>query len=463
MNIPNIFRERDPTQGSIFKNALSMTATLWIVTGLGIVVNLLNLFWLSKIGERAIAAVAIGEISLMVMMVPIVGIITATVGLVGSFNRADQPGLDRLVKQILAFTFFTSVLLAIFGYFFAPILIRFFGAESEVSSLAVSYLRINLIGGVISFLFWPIGDMIRSTRDMLRPAVFTGLIFVLRSVFDSLLISGNLGFPEMGVVGAGLSLAGATTIGALIGFFMLASGRLFIKIDLRKWRDFKIKFKTIKEIIAIAGFDTLEGLTRTIAGMAMLAIVASFGTQVLTASSIGQRFLGYASMLGVDFGKTTAITVSNNLGVGDIRRAEKSGWIISGINVGILGILGLIFFIFAGQIIGIFSKDREILTIGITYFRITTLCGLGYVFFAAGQILQRAFAGAKDTKTPMLIYWIAIVLQLGLAFLLPKYWGLGINGVWIAILIGMIFYGLSLIVLFKIGYWKPKMQIKVSP
>src|SRR3989344_760428 len=452
MKIPNIFKERNPTQGSLVKISIFMTIPLWLNTILWMIINSLNLFWVSGLGEAAIVAVAIGSTAFTILMVPTQGIGIATYNLIGGFNRDDRAGLDKLVKQVLAITWLASFALAIFGYFVGPVLLRLLGAESEVLSSAAAYLRISSLGGLISFSFWPLLKMVRSTRDMFRPMLFMGLVLALDGVFDYLFILGNLGFPKLGVTGAALSSVFSAVIGTALVIWMLARGKMFLRVNFRDWRGFKLTFKTLRALFWISGFDTLEGLIRTAVVMINFGIVAFFGTVAIAAFSIGQRFFKYASQFCSDIGETTAIVFSNNLR--DLKRAEKSSWVNSIISAIILGAIGLIFFIFAGRIVGLFTKNPEVLAAGIAYLKITTLAGIGYIFFTVGSILRKSFVGAGDTLTPLLVFLAMIVLQTGLAITLPKYFGLGINGVWLALLAGMIFYGSALSTLFKIRFRK---------
>lgn len=454
MKIPNIFKERDPTKGNLAKTSLLYSFPLWINTAFWTIVHSLNLFWVSRLGEEAIAAVGIGGAAFMVLMTVAQGIGVATYSLVGSFNREDKEGLEKLVKQILSIIWITSISLVILSYFSAPILLKLLGAEPEVLSLAVIYFRICSLGGIVSLSFWPLIKMVRSARDMFRPMLFMALVLVLQGVFDYALILGNLGFPKMGVEGAALSSAASAAIGAIVVIWMLAKGSMFIKIDFKKWREFKITSKTLKEIIRISGFDTIEGLVRTVVIMVTIGIVASFGTMALAAFTIGQRFFKYSSQFGFDVGETAAIVLSNNLGTGNSKRAEKSAWVSSTINALIMGTIGLLFFIFADKIVGLFSQNPEVVAIGVAYLKTTTICGLGYAFLAVGVALRRAFAGAGDTLTPLCIYLMMAGIQIGLAIVLPKYFGLGINGVWIAMLAATIFYGSALAIVFKLGRWK---------
>lgn len=454
MKIPNIFKERDPTEGSLAKISLFYSFQLWVNTIFWIIVNLINLFWVSRLGEEAIAAVGIGGAAFAISMAVVQGIGTATYHLIGSFNREDRDGLNKLVKQILSIILITSILLAVLSYFLASSLLKLLGANPEVIDSAVVYFRICSLGGIISLSFWPLQRIVRSARDMFRPMIFMALVLALQGVLDYLLITGNLGFPKMGVVGAALSSAISAAVGSIVMISMLANGAMFIKVDFRKWRDFKITFKTLREIFRISSFDTIEGLVRSFAIIAMMAIVAPFGIMALTAFVIGQRFFKYSSQFGFDVGETAAILLSNNFA--DLKRAEKSAWVNSLINVVLLGIIGLVFFLFAEKIMCFFSKDSEVLAAGAYYLKITTLAGFGYALFAVGTVLRKAFAGSGDTLTPLIVYALTLAIQIGLAVVLPKYFGLGINGVWIAILLSMIFYGSALAILFKLGRWKKR-------
>jgi len=455
LNITKIFKERDPTQGSIIKNILGITSTFWPNSAYYILFTCLNLLWVSKLGPQAIAAVAIGGAAFMFLMMPVQGLATSAAVIIGQFaGQQDKNGLEKLVKELLATGWCLAIILALFGYFLAPTLLKLIGAEPEVLSLATTYLRIQAIGGIITFSFWIINGMVRAARGMRIIMKVMASMITLQIIFDYLLILGHLGFPRLGVAGASLSAVLSAGAGALMGYLALAKGKSLIKIDFKNWQDFRIRFKTLKEIIGIGGFNTLEGISLAIGRMVMLGIVAPFGTFALAAYEIGQRLLRITAMFVSDLGQTTLYAVSNNLGAGYTKRAENYGWDANILALFFMGIPAILFFIFAPQVIGIFTQYPETLQIGISYLRITTCLGLGYIFYGAGLILEKAFAGAKDTRTPFIVYLFTIGLQIGLALILPQVWGLGVSGIWWAILIAAIFNGSILAILFKKGIWR---------
>jgi len=455
MDIKTLLKERDVTQGSILKNILAMTWPLWFNSGVWIIFSGLNIYWVSKIGTDALAAVTAGGVGYMLLMTPVLGIVTSVYGLIGNLAGVkDWVGAERKAKEIMAITWFLSLAVAFLGYFFAPILLKFIGIEEKVLVLAVTYLRIQAAGGIISFSLWVINTIIRSSGDMMRPMAVMFIVNVLNIVFDWFFILGNLGFPRWEVAGAAFASAASASVGAVIGFGILVWGNSPIKINLKEWRGFKINLLTLKEVFKIAGFDVLEMSGKVVIDLLLLRCIAFWGTASVAVYGIGQRLLKMSSTGGYDLGMTTAIVMANNLGAGKKYRAERSAWFGTALNIFIMAIAGLAFFIFADKVMGFYSGDPQVVDIGINYLKITAF---GYLFIAMTVVLRRAFAGAKNTRIPALVTLLIMGIgQIGLAVYLPKIFGLGVAGVWWAILIATTINGLILAALFKFkpSLWK---------
>ncbi len=211
---------------------------------------------------------------------------------------------------------------------------------------------------------------------------------------------------------------------------------------------------TVREAISLVGPNTIEMLGISIIGLVITGFIAIWGTYALAAYGIGIRLLMMVSILGFDLAITSAIIMSNNLGAKKVRRAEVSSWIASGFNVLIMVFGGIVLFCLASQIIGIFDKTAEVVRIGTEYLRITTP---GWLFLAVWIVLRRSFIGAKDIQTPLFISLITLAgLQVPLVFYLPKVAGLGVTGIWWAILGATVIQGLPSASLFRAGRWKPK-------
>jgi Na+-driven multidrug efflux pump len=114
--------------------------------------------------------------------------------------------------------------------------------------------------------------------------------------------------------------------------------------------------------------------------------------------------------------------------------------------------VGLLFIIFANQIVGVFTHDPQAAPTAALALR-TMSCG--FLFYALGMVLTQSFNGAGDTWTPT---WINLVcfwlLQIPLAYFLSRVAGYGPFGAFLAITIGYSTLALVSAVLFRRGRWK---------
>lgn len=415
----------------------------------------MDIYWISRLGSEAIAAVAIGGSGFMLFWMVTAGMANATIAMVGNLvGGKDIEGANRLGREFLTMTLLVSLALAIIGYMAAPGLLRLLGASPQVWGLATGYLRICMVGGIAIFPIYVINAMLRGAGDMRLPMFIVCGQLILNAILDPLLILG-IGFPKMGVNGAAAAHVISGAMGTAVGLWVLATGKSVIKLQFIKGvKSYLPRLATVREVINLAGLNTIEMLGISIISLVMMGFVAMWGTYTLAAYGIGIRLLMMVSILGFDLAITSAIIMSNNLGAKKVRRAEVSSWIASGLNVLIMGVCGIVLFCLASQIISIFDKTVDVVTIGTQYLRITTP---GWLFLAVWTVLRRSFIGAKDVRTPLFISLITLAgLQIPLAFYLPKVTGLGVAGIWWAILVATVIQGLTSASLFRAGRWKPK-------
>jgi Na+-driven multidrug efflux pump len=118
----------------------------------------------------------------------------------------------------------------------------------------------------------------------------------------------------------------------------------------------------------------------------------------------------------------------------------------------VLGSVGILFVLFANQIIGIFTSDPLVKPYGVDCLRIVSC---GFLFYAYGMVLTQSFNGAGDTWTPTIINLFVFWLwELPLAYLLAIWAGLGPRGVFIAITIAFSTLALVSGLVFRRGRWK---------
>ena len=143
---------------------------------------------------------------------------------------------------------------------------------------------------------------------------------------------------------------------------------------------------------------------------------------------------------------------SQNLGAGRPDRAEKSVWLTGVYSMIFLGLLSVVFIVFARPIIALFHQDPGVVAQGVDCLRIISY---GYIFYAWGMVTVQCFNGAGDTWTPTWIKFFCFWLcQIPLAYYLATAAGMGPRGIYWAIAISYSISAVVGLVFFRRGRWK---------
>jgi Na+-driven multidrug efflux pump len=185
-----------------------------------------------------------------------------------------------------------------------------------------------------------------------------------------------------------------------------------------------------------------------------MAIVARYGGYAICAYGIGLRLFSVVLMPGFALATSAATLVGQNLGARKFLRAKISAWSAAGFNTLMMGLTGILFFIFSAKLISVFNSNPSIIGLGSEYLRVTSF---SYVFVAVELVLGRSLMGAGDTTAPLLISVFALLgIQIPLAVILPEHLHIGLTGVWWAILISSVLQSLLTCFWFNLGRWKLK-------
>jgi Na+-driven multidrug efflux pump len=114
--------------------------------------------------------------------------------------------------------------------------------------------------------------------------------------------------------------------------------------------------------------------------------------------------------------------------------------------------VAVIFFIFSERLVGFFTEDARVITIGSDWLHIVSF---SYFVYGWWMVSSQAFNGAGDTVTPTKINFVFFWLfQIPLAYVMSKVLDLGYIGIFWAIFVSETSVGLFTLWLFTRGKWK---------
>ncbi len=442
--------KNDLTSGSISENIWRLAIPIMAGVILQNAFNIVDMIFVGRLGPEAIAAVAMSGILIGIIMIVLMGVSIGTTAMVArAVGAGNIKEAENIAAQSLFMGVIGSAILGVCGFFLAEPLLVLFGASGNVVSLGTFYIKISAVGSVTMFLLFLINAILRGAGDALSPMKFLMVSAGLNIILDPILIFGMFGFPAMGVSGSALATVVARTVGMVWGLHTILNGRTVIHLKLKTA---KLRFSTMLKIARIGIFSSLQMASRQISGLILMRIVAMFGTFAVASFGIGMRLLMLVLMPGFGFAQSAVTLVGQNLGAGKPERAEKSAWLATGYFEIMIVVFSIIFIAFSGNIIAIFNTHPEVIRIGSSCLH---MLSFAFVFIPLSLVLGRAFMGAGDTLTPLVITGISLFgFQIPLAFLLSR--SMATDGVWLAIAVSHAVQGLAMCVWFKRGQWKKR-------
>jgi putative MATE family efflux protein len=444
---------RDFTQGSIFAALVILAIPMILEMSMESLFAIVDTFFVAKLGAESVAVVGLTESILALIYAVGIGLsIGATATVARRVGEKDMDGAARTATHAVYLGVIVSVVTGAAGVMLAPRLLALLGAEPHVVELGVPFMRIMLGTNIVIVFLFLLNGIFRGAGDAaiaLRVLVISNGLNIL---FCPMFIFGIGPFPELGVTGAAVATVcgrGTGVVYAAWTLFGRSNGRLHVHKE--HWT---FKPKLLVSLVRLSSTAVLQFLVGTASWSVLVTIMAAFGTVALAGYQIGLRVIIFVLLPAVGLANAAATLVGQNLGARRPDRAERSVWIASGLNAGLLGIAGFFFVVFSGFVISIFTTDPAVGPFGRDCLRIV---GYGYAFYGLAIVMESAFNGAGDTWTPTYLnFFLFWLFEIPLAYVLANYYGFGPQGVFWAITLAFSALAVAAAFMFKRGAWKLK-------
>jgi putative MATE family efflux protein len=417
--------DRDWTQGSIIGNLFSLAWPIMIGGVLNMLGPTVDMIWVGKLGSASIAGVGISGMAVMVINSLRMGLSTGTRAMIARFVGAgDFEGANHVAQQAFIISAAFSTFMAVIGLFLAEPILLVFGVEADVVAEGAAYMRIMFVGSIAMSFRMMSEAVMQASGDTVTPMRITVSFRILHIAICPFLVFGWWIFPQMGVSGAAMTNVVSQSIGVIISLWILFTGRTRLRLT---FKNFKIDGNVIWRIVKVGIPASVSGAERSIANILLMSFVAPFGTAAVAAQSLAQRIDMFVHMPTMGMGQASGVLAGQNLGAQQADRAARTGWMAAGIVTAVMAIVCILIWFGADYVVRIFNSEPELVKITGTFMRIQIA---SYLIFGIVVVLSQCLNGVGDTIIPMLVTLVTMwVVQVPMAYFLPKVTGLGVYGV----------------------------------
>jgi putative MATE family efflux protein len=402
---------RDLTQGPIVRHILGMAAFI----GVGLIVQtlyvLVDLYFVSHLGERAIAGVAaagstnfIGIAASQLIAVGSLALISQAVG------RKDDADAQLIFEQALSLSLFAVLAIFALGYLFGGAGVTELSADAPTAAMARTYLFTFLPALAVMFPSAALASALRASGVVAPAMVIQVLSLLLNVILAPILIAGwGTGVP-LGVAGAGL----ASSLAALIGIVALAAIFNRVQGHLRLHAALAPRWAVWRRIAAVGLPSAAEFMLMFVVMGVIYWAIRGFGAEAQAGFGIGSRVMQSVFLPAMAVAFAAAPIVGQNFGAGQAARVRAAFRATALIGSAIMVLLTVLCHVVPGALIAPFTSDPGVAAIAVDYLSIISLnfVATGLIFACSG-----VFQGLGDTRPSLISSASRLV-----TFVLPIIW-----------------------------------------
>ena len=392
---------RDMTEGSIVKQIILFALPLMLGNVFQMLYNTVDSIVVGNyVGTQALAAVGSTTMIVNMMVFFFNGFSTgAGVVIANFFGARDMEKLHKAIETTMAATFVLSLLFTVAGVAAVRPMLRFMATPEDVFGEATVYLQIY-IGGISGLLVYNMGSgILRAVGDTMRPLYFLILTSVLNIILDLVFVLGL----HSGIEGVAWATIISQFVSAILILTLLTRSTDIYRLT---WHDLKINRAILGDIFAVGLPAGIQSIITAFSNVFVQSYVNFFGSSCMAGWSCYNKLDQFIMLPMQSMAMASTTFVSQNIGAGKERRADKGTVITVSMSVGVTAVIVALLCIFAAPAVGLFSPDRAVIEFGVLFIRANCFF---LMFNCVNHVLAGALRGRGDSQGPMFIMLLSFV------------------------------------------------------
>lgn len=432
--------------GDIKAGLMKLALPLMFLNLVNSLYNIVDTFWIGKMGELQVGAVALIGPIMGCGSAFIVGLSAAGISMISmALGSQNKEKANEYATHLLIISIFFGILIGACTLFFSTFILDWLSTPADIYQDASYYL----LGISFDFLFLFILNIFQTIRqadgDAKTAVMFNSIAAVLNMILDPIFIF----TMNLGVLGAALATVISKVLVIPFVFYILFSDRDHVSCSFKV----SLKWNIFKEMIHVGLPASLASFLTSFGFVMMNKSIVNYGSVAISAYGLGNKVTDLYYIPVNAFGGALAPFIGQNLGAKNYERAKecfKQAMILTGLCSIIVMIIGF----FASRYLVLFfvsnaSEELMKMTIEYCYYVIVTIFFMGWF-----QNIHGVFSGAGKTKIILYLSTFRLWgLRIPMIYLFYHFTSLGPSGIWWAMVISNLITCLAGQYFYQKGNW----------
>jgi putative MATE family efflux protein len=405
-----------------------------------------DLIMVGRISPFAVASVGLGLQTLMLVFAILTLFHVGTNALLSRFVGASR--LKRAsvgLSTLLQFALVVSIPVSILWYFLASHIYVWFNTASEVAILGFDYMQVLTLMMPFIFVKLVFVSALSASGDTKTPMYIKLISIVLNIILNYALIFGHFGFPQLGVLGAGISTVIVNVLELSIYIY------LYLKSKMVYTPYLYFSKSLLKRALKVGIPASIERTLTFSSFMLFTVIISQYSTEILAGYQIGLRVEGLAFMPGIGFTIAAMTLMGQGLGAKNPQMAKDDVILVLKYTSALMFFISLFMIFIPEKIVWLFTNDTQTIKEASSYLFIV---GFSQIPLAFNFVLSGALRGAGDSRRTLKInltsIWLVRIIP---AFLLSWYFN-SVVWVYYAMITDTLVKAIFLWIAFNKGEWQ---------
>ena len=432
------------------KEIISLIIPLIIEQLLAVLVGMADSIMIASVGEAAVSGVSLVD-NVMILLINLFGAL-ATGGAVvaGQYlGKKQEKKADRAANQLIWFITICAVGITILVYLGKTFILRVVFGEIEPDVMRYANTYLLIVTASIPFIaLYNGGAAIFRTMGNAKVTMIVSLIMnVVNVVGNAILIYGF----HMGAEGVAIPTLLSRMVAAILIVILLLNPKQILY--LQKTLRYRPDWKMIKKILGIGIPNGLENSMFQLGKILVLSLVSTFGTYAIAANAVSNAVAMFQILPGMAISLAVTTVISRCVGAKDYEQVSYYTKKLLAITYACMILTNAIIYVALPIIMQVYNLSAK--TAQVTE-QILIFHGISSIFiWPIAFTLPATLRAAGDAKTSMIISVLSMwIFRIGFSYLLGKYFGMGVLGVWIAMVIDWVFRAILFVGRYIGGKWK---------